>query len=308
MSMISDDAYESGADDQVVDTVALLQEEIARLECELRLRDELESVDFARSPSTGEAEGTEARDRRISELVTEVAEREKTIEALWEQVGILEAAEISTRNEWERLNRWVEELEQRVDRNGGNDPDVTSKLEASLREIDELRQEFARDRHTWATRRRALEEETASLQKRLEKSAQQRGPDDAQVALERENRRLRQECHRLAAAEAMAASAEDFRGQLNLSRKELEEVRREVSLLRAQLDSQRIEHEAELAAVQSQSLRERSVNSDGLTLNERMRALREHLSELHDQEEEERRQRRLSTRISRLWTRTAMGV
>ena len=47
-----------------------------------------------------------------------------------------------------------------------------------------------------------------------------------------------------------------------------------------------------------------AVSGEDLSVNQRMRALREHLSEIHRLEEQERRNRRLTARISRLWGRT----
>lgn len=291
-------------DGTVVDTVTLLQEEIARLEAELRLRDEL---DAARTTADAAPDGRDAGaddQRRIAELAGELAERDRTIELLWEQLTLQEEAEAAARAEWEQLHRWVEELERRVE--GAASSDLAAE-EAVRRDAETQRNQFDAERLSWESRRRSLEHEIADLRSRLEQEADRAGTgaDPDRSVLEKENRRLRAECQRLVTAAAQAASAEMFQTQLQAAREELEARRRELAQALDDLHRQRIEHEAELAAIRTRLTRQRvSEGPDGLSLNERMRALRDHLAELHQQEETERRNRRLSARVARLWRRT----
>src|SRR5579883_1068325 len=95
------------------DTIALLQEEIARLEDEIRLRDEARA-ESPYAPINGTPE--ESREMaRVAELTAEIAHRDETINWLFEQCRLLEEAEAASRAEFEQLDRWMSEVEQRVE-------------------------------------------------------------------------------------------------------------------------------------------------------------------------------------------------
>ena len=79
MSSISENVAESRDDPEVMDTISLLQDEIARLEAELRMRDELAPARFAMAPPAWESDGLEVRDRRIAELEAQIEQRDQVI-------------------------------------------------------------------------------------------------------------------------------------------------------------------------------------------------------------------------------------
>src|SRR5437764_7433668 len=108
-------------------TLTLLQEEIARLEDEIRLRDEAMA---SHEPAGPASENHEDADRKVAELTAELASHDETIELLWDQVRSFEEAEEAGRAEWEHLHRWVEELERRVE--GRADPDPAADLGEEL--------------------------------------------------------------------------------------------------------------------------------------------------------------------------------
>jgi chromosome segregation ATPase len=278
------------------DTVALLQEEIARLEEEIRLRDE--AIDTpAPAPDRGAA-GLVA-DRRIDELTAALAERDATITLLWEEVQRFEEAEVARRAEWDQLHRWVEEVERRVE-GGGAGADFHEELDAERRRLEAERQEVEAERRGWEARRRALESEVADLRARL--AAGGRGPAGPADA------RIEDLSRRLAEAESAAAEVEAVRNQLRSARAEAEGLMRELHRAEDDRERHRREHEAELAALRSQAARvaSRPATADP-SPDDRLRALRDHLREIHDREEQERQNKQLASRLSRLWRRTGPG-
>jgi chromosome segregation ATPase len=305
------------------ETIALLQEEVARLEAEALARDDR---DAAASPAdVPAAVGREAEEasRRVDALAAELAARDETIALLLEQVRLAEQAEEAGRAEWEQLHRWVEEVERRVEGFDGHDDDLRRDLEAERRRGDDLSRAADAERRSWDARREALEGEAARLRAALAEVA--RKPDSADLAmleaLEGENRRLRDERDEMMkdAAAVAAAEVESLREQLRQARDELDRGTRELRQAQDDLHRERNEHEAEVAALKAQMARETlrrqegqlkaaasSPSADGApSVDERIRALRLHLQEIHDREQHERASRTLSARLSRLWRNTS---
>src|SRR5690242_12561147 len=111
-----------GSFDADHDTIALLQEEIARLEDELRMRDDAAAAErLAARPAPGpgvpDQVAAEAM-RRSDSQAAELADREETIALLLEHLRLAEEAEAASRAEWEQLNVWVQEVERRVAERG----------------------------------------------------------------------------------------------------------------------------------------------------------------------------------------------
>ena len=107
--------------------VALLQEEVARLEQELHSYGERSPIDDPAAedevgPSAATESATAARDE-IERLKCELANREESVTLLLDELTVLEEAKAADRAEWEQLIGWVAELEQRVE---GQDEDATS--------------------------------------------------------------------------------------------------------------------------------------------------------------------------------------
>lgn len=275
-----------------LDTVSLLQEEIARLEDELRRRDEA-IPEAPQGPREGP--GDEAAGSRVGELTALLAERDATIGLLCEQLAALEEAAAAKWAEWEQMDRWVRELEERIDREGtpARDPDE------GLRQAEALREQLEGRERAWAAESARLEREIAGLRSRLAEAPSLAG-DHARAALEAENHRLRDECLRLAGFEAEAAEAaalrersSDLQGQLGEARQALERANEEYR-------REWIEGRAELA-----TLRASLASANAASVDERINAFKLHLREVHEGEERERAERQLFNRLSRLWRRPA---
>jgi hypothetical protein len=253
---------------EYLEAIALLQDEVARLEQELRSRYERPAA--ADPPGTPQ-EGDPDRDAAelagaraaVEQLRLELAGRDETIGVLLDQLSRVEEAEAASRAEWEHLAGWLAELEHRVE---GQDGDATQQLE-------DLRAE-----NRWL--RIALEES-----KKPHESGPPAAPDS----------RL---------AEALA---------------ERDDIRRQLERIEDERRRERHEHTAALVELQAQLSRaalarpdegkppvreapERNTGDREVDL--RIRALREHLLEIHQREADARKQKQLLTRLSRLWNRT----
>src|SRR5262249_31241720 len=151
---------------EYLETITLLQEEVARLEGELKRRDDrqcelafsagaTDDLDAEPGDDPIPAGGPDAESER---LAAELADRDETIRLLLDELERLEAAQAATRTEWEHLAGWVAELEGRVD---GQDSGALRQLEERLvsqqQEEDTLRQRWERDRRDWETQRQILQ-------------------------------------------------------------------------------------------------------------------------------------------------------
>jgi hypothetical protein len=313
------------AEEHYLETISLLQDEVARLEGELLAQQALQPpplddpyrVDDSAS-ETAIAGGLE-RDR----LNQELAAREETICLLLDQLRLVEEAERSARAEWEQLAGWLSEVEERVDRRdqeeGGG---AAERIAALQRNADAVRAAHARDREAWDRERRELKRENERLGSLLEEQASARPdkamPDASRKLLQSEIQSLRQHCRELE-----SESRREVQGlseSLESTRRELEEAHCQAALIEHERTRERREFEIAIAAVRTQTIRaslnaggtEGSVNpargvdaSGALEADIRIREFREHLREIHSQEEQSRNQSRLSARLSRLWTRTA---
>jgi hypothetical protein len=308
-----------------IDTITLLQEEITRLEAELRLRDE--SVFGSGAEPAPDLEGfatSEESLRQIEHLNAELIGREETIGLLLEHTRLLEEAEATSRAEWEQLRQWVEEVERRVEQRGGTDQELHAELESERQRAESLRQSAEADRRLGEAQRLALEKEVAQLRTTLSQMTARSDSDSdshsaAVAALELENQQLRDARQEWARSSAAAAEVEPLRKLLLETTKDRDDLRRELQRLQDDRERERNEQEAELGALRSQlalksiKRHEEQVESAALPASkpnvrleadERIRAFRQHLREIHDDEEQQRMKRGLAARLSRLWRHT----
>jgi hypothetical protein len=304
------------------ETITLLEEEIARLEDELRMRDlaaAAEVQDFAadRSPSRSD----DAAEERVSQLCAALEAREETIALLMEQVRLAEESEAASRAEWEQLHQWVQEVERRVAEQEQPDSDLRSQLAAERQNFDLLRQATEKEQRSWEVQRQALVTEVDRLRAGLTDVA---GQSDASIAavraLEQENHQLREAYNHLAGYTVDARELDAAVQELQALRQQHGALVLELNKQRDDWQRQRNEYEASANALRAQlardSLRrqEEQVKATGVALapkessleaDMRIRALREHLKEIHEGESEQRMRRSLAVRLSRLWSHTS---
>jgi hypothetical protein len=320
---------------EYVETIELLQEEVARLEQELRGRDRGPSAtptdgagpDRDRADAVEAAEAAAAARAEVARLESDLAAREETIGLLMDHLGRVEEAQAAGQAEWEQLSGWLAELERRVE---GQDGDALLRLEERLaaeqRRADEARKRAEQDRRDAEAQRRVYEAEIARLRAALGRDRSAgvedeatrvpagRGPDSEELeSLRADKPRLRAGCEEQAGrpdAEALAARLAESMAQRDALRSQLDRL----------LDERRreqLEHAATVAELQTRLSRASLVRPEPPEAAEgaptispardeqlRFQALREHLIEIHQREQQERRQRQLIPRLSRLWSRT----
>jgi chromosome segregation ATPase len=356
---------------QYDDSISILQEEIARLEDELRMHAESKAL-------TGVShEAEQELQAKQDSLTAQIADRDDTILLMFDQVRGLEEALAASREEWEQLDRWVQEVEQRVESTEGADRDKDAQL---LVEHENLKKKLRRAEQ----RRRVLQLEVfrlngevgktaqaptesisrpsaadqeeieslratiASLRKQLISVPQEFKVEGRSVeldvagleALQARNAELEKELiglrDELGAAlrdratekqelEVLKVECEGLEKRVKILpglRREFDRVKAENLEIEAKLNAalddaerQRIEFEASMAEMRTDSvaaaiappslLTTNAERSGEMTIEERMSAFRKHLHEVHQREVAERRERKLSTRLSRLWRKTA---
>jgi hypothetical protein len=314
------------ADAEYLETIALLQEEIARLENELLARDDScqGTVTIGRSSDDEVVPGDSSAAPELERLTAELASREETIGLLLDQIRLIEEAESSSRAEWEQLAQWVAEVEERVDRqeqqeSGGQEEAIAT----ARRQADEARAVLERERKGWVEKRRELEKQIEELQAVLARQTRvgsAPGGDAARAVaiLEAENLRLRQSCTVL--EEACRAELQTLGERLEVAQRELEESRRAHNAVQDERARERREFEIAVASFRSQAARASVAaheatapggpaaptgeGSSPLDADMRIRAFRQHLKEIHTHEAEARSSKRLGARLSRLWGKT----
>jgi hypothetical protein len=314
----------TGPTDADHETIALLEEEIARLEAELRMRDlavvaEIHDLPDPDRPRPGH---DEAFEQQIRQLKDELGVREETIALLLEQVRLADEAEAASHAEWEQLHLWVQELERRVADRGEAEPapELKAALEAERRNSDLLRQSAEKAERSWEVQRQSLFAEVERLRARFTEVAGQSDTTVAAVrALEQENQALREAHALLARTTVPAHDLDGLLYDLQLLQQKHDGLAQELQKERDLRQRERNEHEASVNALRSQlardSLRrqEDQVRATGvvatakeapLEADMRIRAFREHLKEIHQDETEQRMRRSLAARLSRLWNHT----
>ncbi len=309
-------------DDPNHDTIVLLQEEIARLEAELQARDEPPAPPRDVEIETDDANLLDELRGRFDGLLAELAQRDEMVALLLEQSRLFEEAAEARRAEWEQLNDWVAEVERRVDNQDNDGPRLLADLDAERRRAEQLQRDAESDRQKWDAQRIALQHEAKILRDQLGRSPQgHSGRDDsAFIELAAENRELRTTCEALRKADV---ESEELGRRLASTLVELEQVRRDLRHLDDDLRRERNEHEAELGALRARHARELleqqipstdpkpvaktdvpAGRASATEADERIRAFRQHLKELHENEANERANRTLGSRLTRIWRKT----
>jgi hypothetical protein len=307
------------------ETIALLEEEIARLEAELRMHDLAVLADVKDPRADADqprAENEERSEGQIRQLKEELASREETIALLLEQVRLADEAEAASHAEWDQLHTWVQELEHRVADRGNDEPDpeLRAELEAERRNSELLRQSADKAERSWEVQRQSLVAEVERLRARFTEVASGSDTTIAAVrALENENQALREAYALLARSTVPAHDLDGLLYDLQVLQQKHDALAKELEKERDQRQRERNEYEASLNALRSQMARdslrrqEEQLRSSGvvpaasespLEADMRIRAFREHLKEIHHDESDQRMRRGLAARLSRLWNHT----
>lgn len=250
------------------DPVAWLQAEVERLEAELRARDEIldQPIDHDHGHDDQAA-------REIDRLQGEISLRDETITQLWDHLQQREESAAAAQADWEQVQALIDDLETRL----GGSPEALATATIPI---------AAADRSiAWDRERHQLNAEIERLRTQL-----QRADDSPPAPLARD-----ENDHETTALRAEVARLRD-----DLER--TADLESEVARLRARIreneESRTVASPAEAAPTAGLGS---AIPGAGLSPDERIRALRLHLREVHEKEVEERKSAQLATRLARLW-------
>ncbi|MFO0956213.1 MAG: hypothetical protein U0800_01965 [Isosphaeraceae bacterium] len=255
------------------DPVALLQAEVERLEAELRAREEVAAEPEVRGPD-------EHSVREIERLRDELSLRDETIAQLWDHLRNLEESEAASQAEWEQVQAMIDELEARLTGQPWTIPIDSARVEEPSRQL------------AWDAERDRLTGEIDRLRGQLDRAQQTAVAAPPPARQDAEIEELRGENARLRA-----------------DRQRWEAMETEAQLLRIRLKTAEdsLSHTAPVSATPVAVPSALGQPGEGLSPDERIRALRLHLREVHQKEAEERKSAQLAGRLSRLWHSLGRG-
>jgi hypothetical protein len=290
-------------DDSRVEEVELLRMEVEQLRFELAQRDAHPQFDgnalgtqvvWETEPNPVDDDQTVQLVNRLEDLLEELQSSDERVRGLEELLQFSDQAAQAEQEERQQLESWVTEIEQRVSQR-----EAESDAEIS-RVMDRLKEAQTQYRHVEVQLKQVLQSKGTKLadasKELIQKSREQ--IHDLQQRLEsanHENERLRRQVQ---CNEGEVKAREEL---LQMEQK-LMEVEVKSSRERAELARQR----AELENLKDEL--EHKLNSSKVVDNadSRVEAMRQHLRDIHEEEKialEEKRQRSLSGRISRLLNR-----
>lgn len=284
-----DDPFNSG------DT-ELLRDEIESLTLELAERDQQVSMlkqQLESGTGGGDMEDTARLVARMEQLLDELQTADERIRTHEELLRFSDEATQAEQEERRQLESWVEQIEDRVTAREEEAKAETERLNGRVRDL------LAQQKHHEQVLEKALQQRTANgsvTSDDLVKSLQAQVQD-----LQDKWQRSQEECDRLTLRSSSAAADGDSQSVTELKQR-IMQLELDASRERAQVARER----AELAKLQSdleQKCRTNNLDSDS---DIRLKAMRDHLRELHSEEEverENRRQRSLGGRIASLFTR-----
>ncbi|MFY9255679.1 MAG: FHA domain-containing protein [Fuerstiella sp.] len=208
---------------------------------------------------------------RLEQLLQELEKKDGQVATLTDLLAATEEASRAVQDEKRNLNLWLEDIEARF---GDREKDWQSQRE--------------------------------KLQQRLDEATAER--DLAAMAVTTDSSSAK-----LEAAQTLMAG---LRATVETQRQQLAESQRTIAQLRSESSSQRphasredlvrlSEERAEIARQRQEleALRAQERQSGATETNLKLKALRQHLNEIHEQEAAEREEKKLSSRIARLWSR-----
>jgi hypothetical protein len=266
------------------ETVALLRAEIEELQAALAQRDAELHFDRGR-PSTAAVEpvdpGSDEVLSRLQELVDEANRSDERVAVLEEMLHTSEAANRNEQEERHQLEAWVGDIEQRI---GQRETEHKAELEALRERLEQAQQDQVR------------------LQKQLQQAAfHGNAPKHYEETLEKLQTANRELHERLADSERKRLAAEQKLGeQAGEQDRALREERASIAQERAQVARVRFELSRKLSDIDELPKAENQADRETA---QRIRTLREHLREIHEQEKQAEAEAPLRSRLARLWKR-----
>jgi hypothetical protein len=296
-----DDGADAGADffhaDNQFDNeeVELLQMEVEQLRFELAERD----VQIQPTENSNESHDEEYQENgetvrlvnRLEELLDELQSSDERVRGLEELLRASDQATQAEREERCHLESWVEEIEQRVTQREAESAAELSRLQMRLEELRaRSKQEKAKLKEAWAAKNIATPDAKASIIQSFRDQIEELETRLEQAREESEKiRGLRENTTQESSQEFKLLEQKHLQLEVSTARERAEMARQQEQL-------ERLKNELQ------QSLNE-GCNRDNA--DSKIRAMRQHLHEIHEQELSEKKRFSLSGRISNLLSRTS---
>ncbi len=291
------DASSDDAEDELSEST-LLRAEVEQLQTELMQREEeirhlvngSASEPANELPAVNDGESDRLVDR-LEQLLAELSESDERVRNLETLLHASDDATLAEREEREQLGHWVSEIETRVADREQQWKAREERLEARLKEAAE------RCRRAETSAEHVVKLHAGEFQQQLQRQVVELQEDNERLASEldearTEHSRLREVVSRSGVREEQLQEFTEQQAELKLH--EIEIARERALIARQTAEIARLRDELDRAVAPVQNVE----NPDC-----RIRQFREHLREIHDLEEEQRKQRSLSGRLSRLWNR-----
>ena len=218
---------------------------------------------------------------RLEELIEEANRSDERASLLEEMLHAAEDANRLEQEERRQLEAWVGDIESRIGRREEEHAAEVDALRQRLLEADELQQQLQQKLKTAAQTRNATKQYDETLEE-LQKNKRDLQQQVEQLLKERTT--LLQRVEQLSTEQEQA----------------LREERVALAKEQAQLARMRYELSTKLAEAEHAPKAVGGVDTETAT---RIRVLREHLREIHEEEMSEEKDASLTTRLSRLWRR-----
>lgn len=292
------DMPESDEDNSNDEEKELLREEVLHLQTELAQREqELQEIatNGHQEVITEPAE-TAKLVERLEDLLDELQTADQRVLNLEEMLRASDEAYQSEVENHQQIEGWIAQLEQQV---AARDDEWLAREQQLRKQLDESneRRKEAEARLTRLHSKKPNADEPAATEFQSQITELQSLNEELGTQLEEsksENTRLNQLIAKAGTNEAEIAQIGQLKQQLRESELELSEKRAELGRQKAELTKLRDEMD-ELAS----QMRPMEADNENLKLRE----FRKHLREIHEQDKQERQEKSLANRISRLWNR-----
>ena len=271
------------------DEVQLLRMEVDQLRFELAQRDSI-----AQSDDLLDRQQTERLVLRLEELLSELKKSDVRTRELEELLRDSDQAANDEKEERKNIEKWIGELESRVNQREEEAESEIQQLKKQLTEARSLQQK-TNERLQGIIEHKTGEEDSDSSEIVNQLKEQVRSLQEQLKTAHGENQKLERQ---LEESSELDPSQEAER----LSDQKMAEMQLEMSRERAEISRQRVELKKLKADLELRLEAPKEVN----TADTRIQAMREHLKELHDQEQEEKSRNReagLTGRIANLLNR-----
>ena len=276
------------------ETVALLEAEIDELRTALAQRDAEQTADPF--PATDELVSTASDEvlLRLQELIEEANRSDERAALLEEMLHSAEDASRSERDERNQLEAWVRDIEKRV---GQREEEHSAEIDALKNRLQESSQQ--QERLQKQLRRVAASGSAAGGASTDSGSAS--AAKEYEQILESLQDKVRQLESSLAESQEKCVSLEKRLATAEGGHEEvLRGERAKLAQEQAKISRMRYELSSKLAEIEQEP---KVSNKADQETGHRIRALREHLREIHEQEKQEVKETTLATRLANLWKR-----